>query len=96
MPYATVARQRGPVVDVNACVAKIPSTTMAVIELWSLLRVLVVHPGGEVHARQPSHGLSVVRLFSVYLSQGLSALQNIVLPFILSATTSVTEPFIFR
>ncbi len=56
MPYVVVTRKRGPVVDVNACVAKISSKTMAVIELLSLTRALVMHPGGEEHARQPSHG----------------------------------------
>jgi hypothetical protein len=56
VPYVAVTRKRGPVVDVNACVAKVSSKTMAVIELWSLTRALVIHPGGEEHARQPSHG----------------------------------------
>ncbi len=57
VPYVAVTRKRGPVqvVDVNACVAKIPSKTLAVIELWSLTRALVIHPGGEEHARQQSH-----------------------------------------
>ena len=55
MPSATVACQRGPVVDVNTCVAKIPSKTMAIVELRSLLRALVIDPGGEEHPRQPSH-----------------------------------------
>ena len=49
VPYVAVTRKRGPVVDVKA-------KTMTVIELWSLTRALVIHPGGEEHARQPSHG----------------------------------------
>jgi hypothetical protein len=51
VPYFAVTRQRGPIVDVDACIAKIPSKTMAVVELWSLLRALVIHPGGKEHAR---------------------------------------------
>ncbi len=35
------------VVKVNASIAQIPSNTMAIIELWSLLLALVFHPGGE-------------------------------------------------
>ncbi len=31
VPYVAVTRKSGPVVDVNACVAKIPFKTMAVI-----------------------------------------------------------------
>ena len=56
VPYFAVTRQRGPIDDANTCIAKIPSKTMAVIELWSLTRALVIHLGGEEHARQPSHG----------------------------------------
>ncbi len=51
VPYVAVTRQRGPVVNVDASIVKITSKTMAVIELWSLLRALVFHPGGKEHAR---------------------------------------------
>jgi hypothetical protein len=51
VPYVAVTRQRGPVVSVDASSVKIPYKTMAVIELWSLLRELVLHPGGKEHAR---------------------------------------------
>ncbi len=49
VPYLSVTRKRGPVVDVNACVAtlaRIPSRIMAVIELQSMARAIVIHPGG--------------------------------------------------
>ncbi len=34
VPYVAVTRQRGPVVKVDASIAKIPSKTIVIIELW--------------------------------------------------------------
>ncbi len=51
VPYVVVTRQRGPVVKVDASIAKILPKTMAMIELWFLLQALVIHPGGKEHAR---------------------------------------------
>ena len=51
VPYVAITRQRGPVVKVDASIAKITSKTMVIIELWSLLQALVMHPGGKEHAR---------------------------------------------
>jgi hypothetical protein len=55
VPNATVIRQRAPIADINACVAKVPFETMTVVasepRSSRLLWTLVINPGGKEHVR---------------------------------------------
>ena len=55
VPKSAVSCQRAPIADVNTSITEVPSETVTVIESRPLLWTLVIHPGGEEHARQPSH-----------------------------------------